>query len=247
MPAFNILTLNAHMGFGLLGRRFVLRDLRDAIRSVGADLVFLQETGETSHRRARHHPDQPLGPQYEYLADSVWTEFAYGRNAVHPQGHLGNALLSRYPILQYENRDVSIHGHEERGLLHGVIDVPGLRGRLHAICVHLGLRESHRREQLRLLCTIVDDEIPADAPLIVAGDFNDWRQRGHPLLARCGLHEAFLEAHGRLARTFPARWPVLPVDRVYLRNLRAQGPRVLSAAPWSHLSDHAPLLVQCVG
>jgi endonuclease/exonuclease/phosphatase family metal-dependent hydrolase len=108
--------------------------------------------------------------------------------------------------------------------------------------VHLGLRESHRNLQLRMLCETVEDAIPADAPLVVAGDFNDWRQRGHRRIAQCGLREVFLEASGRLARTFPARWPLLPVDRIYLRNLRAHAPRVLHARPWSHLSDHAPLL-----
>ena len=41
MPAFNVLTLNAHMGFNLLNRRFVLPELREAIRSVSADVVFL--------------------------------------------------------------------------------------------------------------------------------------------------------------------------------------------------------------
>jgi endonuclease/exonuclease/phosphatase family metal-dependent hydrolase len=92
-----------------------------------------------------------------------------------------------------------------------------------------------------LLSDIVAREVPADAPLIVAGDFNDWRGRGHPLVAVCGLREVFLEATGKLARTFPARWPLLPVDRIYVRNVRAGMPTVLSTRPWSHLSDHAPL------
>ena len=240
MPTFNILTLNAHMGFNLLNRRFVLPELREAIRSVSADVVFLQEVLGEHALYAKRHGGRPEGTQYEFLADEVWHQHAYGRNAVYPHGHHGNALLSKFPILRHENRDVSIHGHEERGLLHAVLDAPGTQ--VHAICVHLGLRESHRRRQLELLCGVVNDEIPAEAPLIVAGDFNDWRQRGHARMAQCGLREVFLEANGRLARTFPARWPLLPVDRIYLRHLRAREPRVLHARPWSHLSDHAPLL-----
>ena len=43
-----------------------------------------------------------------------------------------------------------------------------------------------------------------------------------------GLHEVFVAAHGRLARSFPARRPLLPLDRIYLRNARAPAPRVLS-------------------
>ncbi|HEX2084031.1 MAG TPA: endonuclease/exonuclease/phosphatase family protein [Xanthomonadaceae bacterium] len=240
MPAFNVLTLNAHMGFNLLNRRFVLPELREAIRSVSADVVFLQEVlGEHAHH-ARRHSGWPEGTQYEFLADSVWPQHAYGRNAVYPHGHHGNALLSKFPILQHENRDVSVGGHEERGLLHAVLDASGAQ--VHAICVHLGLLERHRERQIDLLCEVIRNEIPADAALIVAGDFNDWRGRGHARIARCGLHEVFLESGGRLARTFPARWPLLAVDRIYLRNLRAHAPRVLHARPWSHLSDHAPLL-----
>ncbi|HCD9087674.1 EEP domain-containing protein, partial [Pseudomonas aeruginosa] len=46
------------------------------------------------------------------------------------------------------------------------------------------------------------------------------------------------------ARSFPARWPVLPLDRIYLRNARGRQPRILSRRPWSHLSDHLPLAVE---
>ncbi len=242
MPAFNILTLNLHMGFDPLKRRFVLPEMREAIRSVSADVVFLQEVLGAHAGHARRHHNWPEGSQYEFLADTIWNQHAYGRNAAYPDGHHGNALLSKFPILSHQNRDVSVHGHEERGLLHCEIDLPGSGLPLHAICVHLGLREGHRREQLELLCRVIRHEIPADAPLIVAGDFNDWRVRGHRLMIDCGLHEAFEQANGRVAKTFPARWPLLAVDRIYLRHVRVTSVDVLSARPWSHLSDHAPLL-----
>ncbi|MBU8977090.1 endonuclease/exonuclease/phosphatase family protein [Lysobacter sp. MMG2] len=243
MASINVLTLNMHMGFNLLGRRFVLPELREAIRAVSADMVFLQEVlGEHAHH-ARRHAAWPAGPQYEFLADTLWTQFAYGRNAVYPHGHHGNALMSKFPIASFENRDVSVQGHEQRGLLHAIVRVPE-GPEVHTVCVHLGLRESHRQKQIGLLCGIVADEIPADAPLVVAGDFNDWRVRGHALLRRCGLVEAFEHTRGRLARTFPSRWPTLPVDRIYLRNARVAQAQVLSTQPWSHLSDHVPLLAR---
>ncbi|WP_425477115.1 endonuclease/exonuclease/phosphatase family protein [Luteimonas cucumeris] len=237
----NVLTVNVHMGFNLLNRRFILPELREAIREVSADMVFLQEVLGAHARYAKRHMNWPQGPQYEFLADTLWTQFAYGQNAAYPDGHHGNALLSKFPILSQQNRDVSVHGHEQRGLLHCTVQLPGTTHPLHTICVHLGLREGHRQRQLGLLCEVIDNEIPGDAPLIVAGDFNDWRTRGHVLMTQCGMHEAFEQAHGRLARTFPARWPLLPVDRIYLRNARAHAPRVLSTHPWSHLSDHVPL------
>ena len=164
MPAVNILSLNAHMGFDVFNRHHVLAQLRDAIRTVSADLVFLQEVLGAHAGHASRHGDWPAEPQYEFLADTVWPQHAYGRNAVYPEGHHGNALLSRFPIASHDNRDVSLHGHEPRGLLHCVIVVPGCTMPLHTVCVHLGLRESHRKRQLQMLCEIVQDTIPADAP-----------------------------------------------------------------------------------
>ena len=240
MPVIHVLTVNTHMGFGPFNRRFMLRELRDAIRSVSADVVFLQEAAGEHRGYLSRQGDWDRGPHYEFLADSLWPQFAYGRNAEFPYGHQGNAILSKFPIVRHDNRDISVPGHEERGLLHCVIALPDGR-ELHAVCTHLGLLERHRRSQLSLLCDLASHEIPHDAPLIVAGDFNDWRGQGHPLLARCGLHEAFVAAHGRFARSFPARFPVLALDRLYRRNARAPQPRVLSMRPWSHLSDHAPL------
>jgi endonuclease/exonuclease/phosphatase family metal-dependent hydrolase len=43
--------------------------------------------------------------------------------------------------------------------------------------------------------------------VIIAGDFNDWRQRADALLEPCGLREVFAEHHGKPARSFPARLP----------------------------------------
>jgi endonuclease/exonuclease/phosphatase family metal-dependent hydrolase len=244
MLALNLLTANIHMGFSFSQRRFVLPELREAIREVSADVVFLQEVLGAHSGHSRRHPQWPDAPHYEFLADSLWPQFAYGRNAAYPAGHHGNALLSKFPIVRQRNRDVSIPGHEGRGLLHCVLEIPGGPMHVHTLCVHLGLRANHRRRQLKLLCDIVDTEVPPAAPLVVAGDFNDWNRRGHALLSRCGLHEVFLIGQGRLARTYPARFPLLPLDRIYLRNARAREVAVLSSRPWSHLSDHVPLFAR---
>jgi len=236
------LTVNTHKGFTLLNRRFVLPELRDAVRAVNADVVFLQEVqGEYNGAVGASWPQ---APHYEFLADEIWPQFAYGRNAVYQGGDHGNAVLSKYPILRQINHDVSLPKHEARGLLHCVLDLPD-RGEVHAISVHLGLAESHRRHQIELLCGIVSEEIPKPVPLLVAGDFNDWRNKAHQMLERCaGLQEVFVQAHGRAAKTFPARFPLLPLDRIYVRNARAHRPIALPRFPWSHLSDHAPLAAE---
>ncbi|HCW96159.1 endonuclease/exonuclease/phosphatase family protein [Stutzerimonas balearica] len=240
--ALRVLTVNTHKGFTSFNRRFILPELREAVRAVSADVVFLQEVLGTHEKHALRFHNWPQTPQYEFLADSIWTDFAYGRNAVYPDGDHGNALLSKFPIIRYENLDVSIAGPERRGLLHSVLQVPGHE--LHAICVHLGLRESHRQRQLELLCDLLDS-LPEGAPVVVAGDFNDWRLRATKTLDRCaGLHEVFALNHGQLAKTFPARWPMLRLDRIYVRNATSHQPRILGNKPWTHLSDHLPLAVE---
>jgi len=236
-----VLTINVHKGFTFFNRRFILPELREAVRATGADLVFLQEVHGSHKQHAIAHSAWPDTPQYEFLADSMWPQFAYGRNAIYPHGDHGNALLSKFPIARHENLDVSVEGNEQRGLLHCQLEVPG-HAQVHAVCVHLGLREAHRQSQVKLLLELLE-RLPSDAPVIIAGDFNDWRLRADAVLSE-HLVEAFGERFGSPARSFPARWPVLRLDRIYLRNAMPTKAQVLSMYPWSHLSDHAPLVAE---
>lgn len=238
-PRLRVLTLNLHKGFSAMGRRDVLRDMRVAVRQVDADVVFLQEVvgepGDTGHS------------QYEFLADSIWDDHAYGRNAVSPQGHHGNAVLSRYPITQWRNHDISVPDREPRGLLHCSVAVPGAGQVLQAFCVHLGLREAERRRQLHRLAELLTPLYATGEPMVVAGDFNDWLHLGHHhLLSETALQEVHAQARGRLARTFPARWPVLALDRIYVAQATRQRPLLLPNQPWARLSDHAPLAAEIV-
>ncbi|HWL29136.1 MAG TPA: EEP domain-containing protein, partial [Burkholderiaceae bacterium] len=75
-----ILTVNTHKGFTFFNRRFILHELREAIRATHADIVFLQEVLGAHHNHARQLARWPTTSQYEFLADSIWQDFAYGRN-----------------------------------------------------------------------------------------------------------------------------------------------------------------------
>jgi endonuclease/exonuclease/phosphatase family metal-dependent hydrolase len=243
--SLRVLTVNVHKGFSFLNRRFVLPELRDAVREVAADVVFLQEVHGSRQRHASAGAHWPEGPQYEYLADQIWQDFAYGRNAVYADGDHGNAVLSKFPIVRYENIDVSAAGQEKRGLLHCVIHLPGRADMMHAICVHLGLKQAHRAQQLDQLCERVRCGVPPTEPLLVAGDFNDWQKDAHAVLERgAGLREVFVDAHGRAARTYPARFPMLQLDRIYVRSTRHHAPLALPARPWDRLSDHTPIAAE---
>ena len=135
-----------------------------------------------SHARRIHN--WPAQSQHEFLADSVWTDFAYSRDAIYDDGHHGNAILSRFPILRWDNQDISGHRFENRGLLHCEIEVPGWPQVLHCICVHLALTAGHRGRQLRQLQNRIEALVPRSAPLIIAGDFNDWTHQAQQGFAR---------------------------------------------------------------
>jgi endonuclease/exonuclease/phosphatase family metal-dependent hydrolase len=247
-PLLRVLTVNVHRGYTMLRRRFMLHELREAVRTVGSDLVFLQEVSGAPPAGAPVRNGVPYHgvavAHYEYLAEQIWCEHAYGRNAVIGGRDHGNALLSRFPILAFTNHDVSVPGAEARGLLHCVMQVAGGAEPLHGVCVHLGLRESHRRSQLARLLQVLRREVPDDAPLVVAGDFNDWRASADAALRGCGLVEVFRLANGRHARSFPARLPLLKLDRIYVRGVQAAHPFPLPRRPWAALSDHAPLAAE---
>jgi endonuclease/exonuclease/phosphatase family metal-dependent hydrolase len=240
----HVLTYNIHKGYTTGNRKFMLDSMRQRIAETGADIVFLQEIHGTAikseaKRRKFSYPDQP---HFEYLADQAWPHYAYGRNAIYRKGDHGNAILSRYPFAAWENIDVSIFPRSSRSILHGVIEIPEMDRPLHTLCVHLGLLEQERREQLQTLTERIDQHVPRNEPMIIAGDFNDWRRRAeNHLHDDLGLEELFVTLQGRHARTFPVWAPLLPVDRIYYRGLEPRNCQRLCTGHWRDLSDHAAL------
>jgi endonuclease/exonuclease/phosphatase family metal-dependent hydrolase len=113
---------------------------------------------------------------------------------------------------------------------------------LHCLNVHLGLFERGRQWQLRALCERIRATVPMNAPLLIAGDFNDWRHKANRLLVEeLGVVEVFEAVRGRPARTFPSVLPVFRLDRIYARGLSIVDARVHYAYPHGRISDHAAL------
>lgn len=97
-----------------------------------------------------------------------------------------------------------------------------------------------RRRQVSRLYNHIAHVIPKDAPMIVAGDFNDWS--GNAIEeSEMGLQEEFKVLHGEYAKTWPSWAPMFPMDRIYFRQLAPISARRLAAPPWPSLSDHFPL------
>lgn len=242
-----IATFNIHKGFTHFNARFVLQHQRDLLRKLHADVIFLQEVQDAHSKHSKRFDATSVAGQVAYLADTMWSDYAYGKNAVYPAGHHGNALLSKFPIIKTSNIDISAHVAEERGFLHSEINITGWDAPLHAVCVHLGLFAHWRRQQLEAVAKYIEQHVPANAPLIIAGDFNDWSQRaGRVFATRLQLHEVFEHHAGKSARSFPAWLPLLKLDRIYVRGFKVQHAEVHAGARFVKVSDHAMLTATLV-
>ena len=240
-PPLRITTYNIHKGFSQFNRRMMVHELRERLRQLDSDIVFLQEVQGLHLHHANNHDDWPGDPQHEFLAQDVWHATAYGKNVIYDHGHHGNAILSRYPIVDSHNQDVTHLQFERRGLLHCQIRLPG--GTIaHSVCVHLSLFGRSRIRQMTALAEYLEQIAPDGTPLIIAGDFNDWRNRADRVLTeRLGLTEVFGGAVGPPARSFPAALPVFRLDRIYVRGFSVERAEVHFGQPWSQISDHAAL------
>ena len=244
--SLRVVTLNIHKGLSHFNRRMVIHELRDGLRALDPDVVFLQEVQGLNHRYALRFNAHPVEPQHEFLAGDKWQP-VYGCNAVYDHGHHGNAILSRYPLVSFENQDVSDHRFEKRGLLHCVVAVPKWRRNLHLVCVHLSLHERGRNRQLEAISGRLEELASRDVPIIIAGDFNDWRHRASSILERrLGMTEVSIARFGKAARTFPAMMPVLQLDRIYVRGFDVATSQVHRGKPWSLLSDHLAVSAELV-
>ena len=260
-----VATYNIHKGVSSIRSTPRVIALKKAIALFDADVVFLQEV-QGKHDRyfaqfgdeSRGHHHWPETAQHEFFAGESHHS-AYGMNAVYDHGHHGNALLSTFPIADTRNHDVSDHAYEQRGILHCVLKTP--KGLVHCYVVHLGLFESGRGRQTEALIEAVKASAPNDEPVIIAGDFNDWRNTlSAKLRKELGVVEVFDELGSgsalgdlvrtlagrkqvlRPARTFPAALPWFRLDRIYVRGFKVDTAEVLHGTLWAKLSDHAPIV-----
>ncbi|MDP3226274.1 MAG: endonuclease/exonuclease/phosphatase family protein [Rubrivivax sp.] len=246
--ALRVATYNIHKGVRGLGprKRLEIHNLGLAVEALDADLVFLQEVRLFHHREARRfdrtHFGWPEQGQAEFLAPEGY-EVAYRTNAVTRDGEHGNALLSRWPIGDVGHHDVSDHRFEQRGLLHVPVVWNGCT--IHAVVVHFGLGHRGRVRQVQRLASFIETQVPPDAMLVVAGDFNDWGERLDLPMQALGLQRARAAGQppGRAA-TFPSIAPVFALDRFYLRGLACRTTLVPRGMTWARMSDHLPLVAE---
>lgn len=242
-----VVSYNIHKGFTWSNSKLILNEIKHIVRQSNADLVLLQEVMGLNGNHA--NSKNAIATQFEYLADQVWSHYAYGQNAVYEGGDHGNAILSHFPIQEWKNTNISTNRFEQRGFLYAKVEVPESTDQksvgqiIHLVCLHLDLLERGRRKQIQNLCEFIKKSIPAHEPLIVAGDFNDWSGRvSDEFLARANMTEVFKSLNGRYELSFPAVYPFLSLDRIFVKNIKIIEGKILHEG--HGLSDHVPLFAE---
>ena len=237
MTVLRIATYNIHKGVQGIGptRRLEIHNLGHAVEQLDADIVCLQEVRKLHRREERYFTRWPELPQAEFLCPEGYAA-VYQTNATTRHGEHGNAMLSRWPVVSQGHEDMSDHRFEQRGLLHAQVQVG--RRDVHVIVLHLGLIAGSRSRQVEQLARFIDREVPRTAPLIVAGDLNDWGGKLRPAMKQIGL----VDFRGGNAHTYPSRLPLTQLDYVYGRGLKPQGLEVPRGRVWGQMSDHLPLI-----
>ncbi len=239
--SLRLLTYNIHKCIGGLDRRYRPERIRGAIRHYDPDIVLLQEVDEGASRSNRDR-------QAALIAELVdLPHFTYFPNVkVRGGGVYGNAILSRFPIQESRNIDLTMPLRKRRSVLHASFRVP-VHGSektrtLHVFNLHLGLSGKERQRQLmRFLESHPFVGLHLRTPIVVGGDFNDW----WGVLGKKFLSPAGFSGQPRPSSTFPAWAPMRPLDAFYLRgDLRFRQVYRSSLYVARQASDHLPLFAE---
>ncbi len=233
------LSYNVHKCIGGLDRRYRPERVTETIAHFAPDFVLLQEVDEGAKRSLFHRQVDLLGEGLG-LRHRTWFPNHHLKNG----GCYGNAILSKFPLFDTSNIDLTIAGRKARSVLHGRFRVRTGRHlrTVHVFNLHLGLLERDRREQLRrFLDAHPFAGLHERTPVIVAGDFNDvWGSLGPELLVPAGFRGG-----DRPIRTFPAYAPVRALDGIYVRgDVRLTAVRPGRTRLSRLASDHLPLVAE---
>ena len=228
--AVRIATYNVHRARGLDGRTRPER-IAAVLRSIDADVVALQEVVGAGPRGGGH-------------AEEIGAALGMGwvmAPARQLRGHqFGNAVLSRFPITQHLEHDLSWKTCEPRRMQR--VDIAAHGCTLHLYNVHLGTALFERRHQAHRLASIVSDR-HTTGPKLVLGDFNEWMRGLATNLLSEKLNSVDLRSYLKRKRTYPGLFPILHLDHIYYAGkLEIVG----IALPRTRLSlvasDHLPLV-----
>lgn len=203
------------------------RDLPKLIEALNADLLCLQEFPLRQLSGWKHHL-RKLG--YRHVLSQKTCETLLGI-------HQSNVIFSRHPLEDRHSVDLTFKDHETRKAQYCLVDIGEFQ--IFLLHTHLGLRRQERLFQMRKVVEILKNHSETEK-MILLGDFNDWNNAGEEALGG-HFNEAHSFFHGKAAQSFPAKMPLLRLDRIYFRNLTPAFCEVLKGKYIRKKSDHLPV------
>lgn len=234
---FRLVTYNIHKGIGGVDRRYRPERVIEVLAHCRADIILLQEVDDGVPRSRRHR-------QVDSLGDALELPYrTYQRNVALTEGHYGNAILSRFPLLDEHHLELTIPPRKRRrGLaVHCRLPVDGHTRSVLVFNFHLGLAAFERRMQLRrFLASDILRRTHRNTAVVAAGDMNDvWGNLGRQIMEPAGFRTT-----GAM-KTFPAILPMRPLDRIYFRGgIDLERGFVSRTQVARQASDHLPLLAE---
>jgi endonuclease/exonuclease/phosphatase family metal-dependent hydrolase len=205
-----VLSYNIHKCIGGVDRKYDPSRIAEVIQKLDCDVVMLQEVDAGVSRSRGDHQVELLGDALG-MPHRTW----HPNVAVRGGGHYGNAILSRYPVIESTNIDLSIKWKKKRSVLHGVLRVrhEDVDRTVHVFNMHLGLARFERRIQLqKFLDSHPFANLHSETPVVVGGDLNDVYGGLKQLLSPAGFR-----GFDRRPLTFPAWGPLRPLDGIFVR------------------------------
>lgn len=245
---FTAISWNLHKGRSPLGLQ-VWKPMQEWVASAQADACFLQEAmakrmpapllNRTFGEPSDGPPEDAWHCQATEMATSLKMQLTLGQNVFKPSWRHGNAILSPHPLDLGGRWDISAHRFERRGLLAARMTYRGKVITL--LCAHLALTRSARLRQMKWIAEWIATGAP-EGPLILAGDFNDWKNDSVGIFAESGMVEV-ATALGVSGRTFPAFSPALALDKMFVRGMEPVA-WIPADTKASWLSDHLPYVAK---
>jgi endonuclease/exonuclease/phosphatase family metal-dependent hydrolase len=228
---FTVITYNMRKGKGVRRSQPKIAELSRELGVRKPDLLLCQEV---------FHEHRGLSQSHS-IADGMELIHRYEPNAAYKRGHHGNATFSRFPISRHGNLDISTNPFERRGVLWTRVHFKAGHD-MHVFNTHFGLSARQRRIQSTRVGGFILNKAELEDPVILAGDFNDWRGGVDALISEeAQLSNAMLRLSMADRTTWSTVRPLFALDRIYFRNLELLEIEVLRGAPWNRLSDHFPV------
>jgi len=226
-----IVTYNIHKGRGIDGRTSIKR-IANVLASLNADIIALQEVfGDCESAEG----------QVEALALELGLKGTFGCTT-HRRGRpYGNAILSRWPILDSHDMDISWLHRERRGCIRADLKTP--RGTLHVFNIHMGTSYFERRHQVRSLLSLDQFHEHLSGPRVLIGDFNEWIKGLTTRMLSEKFESLNMELHIRRRRSYPGFLPIMHLDHIYFeRPLHIERAELVRTRLSKIASDHLPLV-----